>query len=301
MDGQHFDVIVVGGNFAGLSAAMQLARARHTVLVFDDGKPRNRFAAASHGFFGQDGRAPLAIMAEASRQLLAYPSVTKRGERAVVARKDGEHFVIETEGGTAVRGARVILATGVRDILPEMDGLAERWGRSVLHCPYCHGYEIGPKPLGVLATGKHSIHQAMAVSQWGALTYFTQGKFTPDAEQRAMLAGYGVMIEESPIVQLLGASPALDGVRLADGREIALAALFTASRIEMTSPLAAQLGCAMEDGPQGPIIRVDDFKQTSVQHVFAAGDVSAPMSNAMFSAAAGTMAGLAAHRSLFMK
>lgn len=300
MDAQHFDVIVVGGNFAGLSAAMQLARARRTVLVLDDGKPRNRFAATSHGFFGQDGRAPFAIMAEASEQLLAYPSVTKLGERAVAARKDGEHFILETESGTAVRGARVILATGVKDILPELDGLAERWGKSVLHCPYCHGYEIGHKPLGVMATGKNSIHQAMVVSQWGALTYFTQGKFAPDAEERAALENYGTVIEESPVVQLLGTSPALDGVRLADGRVIALAALFTASRIEMTSPLAAQLGCAMTDGPQGPIIQVDDFKQTSVQHVFAAGDVSAPMSNAMLSAASGTMAGLAAHRSLFM-
>lgn len=294
----HFDVIVVGGSFAGLSAAMQLARARRRVLVLDDRRPRNRFAPHSHGFLGQDGKAPAEIIGEATAQLAAYPTARIVVREAGKAERIGDRFVVTQSDGTTLSADRLILATGVRDELPSLPGLEERWGLSVLHCPYCHGYEVGNKRLGVLATHALSVHQAVLVSDWGPTTWFTQGIAQPTPEEAALLDTRNVLIEPTPVVEVIGASPNITGLRLADGRIVAIDALFIAPRTRMASPLAAQLGCAFEEGPMGAVIRVDEWKQTSVPGVFAAGDASSMWSNATFASAAGVAAGVAAHRSL---
>jgi thioredoxin reductase len=246
------DVIVVGGSFAGLSAAMQLARARRRVLVIDAGRPRNRFAAAAHGFLGQDGKPPREIQREALRQLLAYPTVAFVEGEAVSARRTEGGFTVALADGGEAAATCLILAIGMADELPPIPGLQERWGATVLHCPYCHGYEVAGRPLGVLANHALSTHQAGMLPEWGPTTYFTQGEFEPDPAQAAYLAGRGVSIERSPVVELLGAAPALEAVRLADGRVVPVAALFTAARMRLASPLAEQLGCAIDDGPLGP-------------------------------------------------
>ena len=291
------DAIVVGGSFAGLSAAMQLARARRRVLVVDAGLPRNRFAEAAHGFLGQDGRPPASIMAEAARQLAAYPTVRQLGGEAVgVRREDDGSFTVQLADGGEERTRRLVLATGVSDELP-LAGMQERWGRSVLHCPYCHGYEVRDRPLGVIAFIPHSVHQAAMIPDWGPTTYFTQGRFEPDAEQAALLAARGVQIERSPVVELLGPAPELEAVRLEDGRVLPLHAVFVAPGTRV-GPLAEHLGCALEDGPTGQFIRVDDFKQTSVPGVYAAGDAATAMHNATLASAAGVLAGVGAHQSL---
>ncbi|MGH8447419.1 MAG: NAD(P)/FAD-dependent oxidoreductase, partial [Solimonas sp.] len=165
------EVIVVGGSFAGLSAAMQLARARRRVLVIDAGRPRNRYAEASHGFFGLDGQSPQAIRAETRRQLAAYPSVAFADGEASQARRLDDGFIVTLADGGEHRGTRLVLGTGVRDELPAIAGLAERWGRSVLHCPYCHGYENRDRALGVLANHAMSAHQAVLLPDWGPTTY----------------------------------------------------------------------------------------------------------------------------------
>jgi thioredoxin reductase len=292
------DVIVVGGSFAGLSAAMQLARARRRVLVIDAGRPRNRFAAVAHGFLGQDGKPPREIQQEALRQLLAYPTVAfVEGEAVSASRTEGGFAVALADGGEAAATC-LILAIGMADELPPIPGLQERWGATVLHCPYCHGYEVAGRPLGVLANHALSAHQAGMLPDWGPTTYFTQGEFEPDPTQAAYLLTRGVSIERSPVVELLGTAPALEAVRLVDGRIVPVAALFTAARMRMASPLAEQLGCALDDGPLGPRLRVDDFKQTTVPGVFAAGDAATPMHNATLASASGVMAGVCAHRSL---
>lgn len=296
---QPQDVIVVGGSFAGLSAAMQLARARRRVLVIDAGLPRNRFAEASHGFLGQDGRPPRAIIEDAARQLRAYPTVTLVAGEAAAARADGPGFAVALADGREERAARLILATGLRDELPAIPGMQERWGRTVLHCPYCHGYEVAGRLLGVLANHALSAHQAALIPDWGPTTYFTQDAFEPDAEQAALLAARGTRIERTPVVELLGNVPDLEAVRLADGRIVPVAALFTAARTHMASPLAEQLGCAFDEGPLGPLIRVDGLKRTTVPGVFAAGDASNPMHNATLASASGVLAGVSAHRSLY--
>lgn len=295
-----YDAIVVGGSFAGLSAAMQLARARRRVLVIDSGMPRNRFAEASHGFLGQDGRPPYDILREAVRQLSAYPTVGfVKGEAAAASRVEGG-FTVALADGREETAARLVLATGVRDELPPVPGLRERWGRSVLHCPYCHGYEVAGHALGVLANPQSaplSMHQATLIPDWGPTTFFAQG-LELDAEQAAQLAGRGVRVERTPVVELLGEAPDLEGVRLADGRIVPLQAVFTAPVVRMTSPLAEALGCAFEQGPFGPYIRVDDEKQTTVPGVYAAGDAAGAMHNATLASASGVLAGMRAHQSL---
>ena len=296
---QTHDVIVVGGSFAGLSAAMQLARARRRVLVVDAGRPRNRFAHASHGFFGQDGRAPADILETARAQVLAYPTAELRADEAVRAERRDDGFAIELASGAELRARRLVLASGVVDELPDVPGLGERWGVSVLHCPYCHGYEEADGRLGVLAVGEANIHQALLLPDWsGEVTLFTGGHFEPTAEQRDALERRGVRVEPRRVVELLGESPALRAVRLDDGEVVPLDALFTAPRVRQASPLAEQLGCAFEDGPFGPYLRTDERKATGVPGVFAAGDAARLQHNATFASADGVMAGVAAHQSL---
>ena len=276
----------------------QLARARRRILVIDGGSPRNRFAEASHGFLGHDGKAPRALLDEALRQVRAYPTVRFLQGQAVAARASPEGFVLTLQEGPEERGARLVLATGLRDELPPIPGLRERWGSTVLHCPYCHGYEVRDQPLGVLANHPLSAHQALLLPDWGPTTLFTQGTLEPDAELTARLAVRGVRLERTPIVELLGEAPALEAVRLRDGRVVPLGALFAAPRTSMSSPLAQQLGCAFDEGPTGPHVRVDEKKATTVPGVFAAGDAASPLHNATLASAAGALAGFAVHHSL---
>ena len=298
------DAIVVGGSWAGLSAAMQLARARRRVLVVDAGQPRNRFAPASHGFLGQDGRSPAEILDSARAQVLAYPTAALRRDEATSARRDETRglFEVALASGATARARRLVLATGVVDELPDIPGLRERWGRSVLHCPYCHGYEVADGRIGVLAVGEPSVHQALLLPDWSAdVVLFTNGVLEPTAEQRGALAARGVRIEPRTLVALVGEGTALAGVRLSsgDGEEtIALDALFTGSRTRMASPLAEQLGCAFDEGPFGPVVRTDERKETTVPGVFAAGDAARARHNATWASADGVTAGIFAHQSL---
>lgn len=294
-----YDVIIVGGSYAGISAALQNARARRRVLVIDAGQRRNRFAAASHGFLGQDGRDPAAIIADARAQLLAYPTVTWLAGTAVAARAlpEGDGFAIALDAGGERHGRRVVLATGVIDELPEVPGLAERWGTHAFHCPYCHGYELGGGPIGVLATSPLAIHVAQMLPDWGPTTYFTRGLFEPDADQARALDRRGVTIERTPVVALEGAAD----VRLADGRVITLAGVLVPTRPRVASPLAAQLGCVLEDDPMGQFVRTDAMRETTVPGVFACGDMSVVAGSIAFAVADGVRAGVAAHQSLVFR
>ena len=294
-----YDVIIVGGSWAGLAAAMQLARARRKICVIDSGKPRNRFAPASHGVFGFDGMAPAEIGATVRGQLLAYPSATIHDGAAVDAQRHGDGFSVALADGQTLTANRLILATGVVDELPPIPGLEERWGKSVLHCPYCDGYEVADHRLGVLATMDESLHQAAVLVDWSAsIVLFTNGAVSPDNATLGDLRAKGLLIEDAPVSELVGDVPALRAARLADGREIPLDALFTISRTRMATPLADQLGCGFEEGPFGPVISTDDQKQTTVAGIYAAGDAARPVHNASWALADGVTAGIAAHQSL---
>lgn len=301
MFAKPFDAVVIGGSYAGLSAAMQIARGRRNVAVIDTGKPRNRFAAASHGFFGQDGAEPARMIAAAREKLAAYPNVYFVADEAVDATGQEGAFTVALASGPVLEAARLVLATGIADILPDMPGLTERWGVSVLHCPYCHGYEFGGAPLGVLATTPHCAERAFMITEWGPTTLFLNGQPMPDAIVLAKLARRGVTIEPAPIEALEGEGRTLRSVALADGRRIAMAALYLMPRTVMASPLAEQLGCAFEDGFFGPVIVTDGKKATSVPGVFAAGDAARGMHNATWASADGVTAGAAVHHSLIFE
>ncbi|CAM4046944.1 NAD(P)/FAD-dependent oxidoreductase [Deinococcus marmoris] len=293
-----YDAIVIGGSYAGLSGAMQIARSGRPVCIIDSSQPRNRFAAHSHGFFGQDGQGPAQMIAQARADLGRYPNVTFLDARATAAAQEDSGFSVTTEAGETFHAKKLLLAYGVVDILPDLPGLKERWGITALHCPYCHGYEVKGARLGVLSVGPFSPHQALLISDWGPVTYFLNGQPHPDELTLAKLKGRGIKIEKSVVTALEGESPALSGVRLEDGRLIPLDALFLGSRIRFASDIAGQLGCATEEGMQGPLLQTDAFKQTTVPGVYAAGDLTPRVANASMAAADGVFAGVCLHQSL---
>lgn len=293
----RYDAIIIGGSYAGLSAAMQLARAKRTVCVIDTGQPRNRFAAAAHGFFGQDGEPPRQMIAEARGKVAAYPTIVFVDEEAVEARADAEGFIVALASGEELRASKLVLAFGLVDQLPDIPGLKERWGVTALHCPYCHGFEFAGSALGVLNVAPMSSHQALLISDWGPTTFFLNNGPEPDAATSENLERRKVKIETAPVTALEGAGTALSGVRLADGRLLEIAALYLGSRTSMASPIAAQLGCAFDDGLFGPVIRTANAS-TTVPGVYAAGDITRLAHNATWASADGVTAGAAVHRAL---
>jgi len=294
-----YDVIVIGGSFAGLSAAMQLARARRQVLILDSGKPRNRFAPFAHGLFGHDGQPPSAILTNARSQLLSYSTASLSESLATGAAKAGEKFSVTVADGTVHTASRLILATGVTDDLTSIPGSQERWGISILHCFYCHGYEVAGRRLGVLATSARALQTALLLPDWSEnVTLFTNGALTLNPEQLDGLRARGVSVEAVPVVALIGAAPGLSGVRLEDGRVASVDAVFVIPRTRMASPLAEQLGCKFEEGPSGPYICTDTDKQTTIRGVYAAGDAARPGHNASWAVADGVSAGISCHQSL---
>lgn len=290
-----YDVIIVGGSYSGISAGLQLARARRKVLVIDAGQRRNRFASYSHGFLGQDGRNPGEIASEARAQLLRYPTVEWISQPAILATTGDDGYVVTVKSGEHFPTRRVILATGVMDELPEIPGLSELWGQRVFHCPYCHGYELDGGPIGVLAASPLAIHHALMLPDWGPTTLFLNEVFEPDAHQLVNLARRGVIVEAEPVLSVGGEQA---DVTLASGRVIKLAGLFTQPRTHMVSPLAAQLGCEFEAGPTGEFIKVDAMRETNVSGIFACGDAAIGAGNVAIAVGDGARTGAAAHQSL---
>lgn len=288
------DVIVVGGGYAGMAAALQLLRARKTVLMLDAGKRRNRFANSSHGFLGQDGIAPDRIAADAREQLAAYPELDWIDEEAGSLAGKRDAFEVITSEGKTWLGRRILFATGVEDRLPEIDGIGERWGKSVFHCPYCHGYELGKGQIGVLGSGPMSAHQAELLTEWGKVTYFPNDTAMPDAQTRNTLEARQVTIEDTRIRRIEGKADII----LADGRNLSFAGLFVATQVTPASPLPASAGCEMKETPLGSIIHTDETKQTTVPGIYACGDVAHMPHSVSLAVGDGAKAGAQVHRSL---
>jgi thioredoxin reductase len=288
------DVIVIGGSYAGMAAALQLLRARRKVLVIDAGVRRNRFASASHGFLGQDGADPAQIARAAREQLMAYPTLTWVECTATGAERRPDDFAVTTSDGGRHEGRRLILATGVSDTLPPVAGLSERWGKSVFHCPYCHGYELDRGRIGVIATGPVALHQAILLTEWGDVTLLLNRAFEPGAQEREQLVARGVKIEANRIARIEGHAD----VRLEDGRMMHFAGLFTATRNAPSTPLWEALGCEMKATPFGTQILTDATKQTTVPGVFACGDAAQVPHSVSLAVGDGAMTGMHVHRSL---
>ena len=296
---EKYDVIVVGGSYAGLSAAMQLARACRSVLILDTEKPRNRFSSASHGFFGQDGLPPRKMIDAARQQVLAYPTVRFEQAEATQARLSQGHFVVDFGDKGVAWAQRLILATGITDYLPDVPGMKELWGTGVAHCPYCHGYEVAGHKIAVFSFKEPAVHQALLLRDWSDdVTLLTNGLEGLTGEDKERLQKRGIKIETARVSRLIAQGNELEAVEFGDGQRLPFGAMFTATRWSLTSPLAAQLGCEIEQGAAGPLVKTDAFKESTVPGVYVAGDAARLYGNATLASADGVVAGSAAHQSL---
>ncbi|WP_156725158.1 NAD(P)/FAD-dependent oxidoreductase [Streptomyces apocyni] len=293
-----YEVVVVGGGTAGLSAALVLGRARRSVLVVDAGEPRNAPAAHMYGVLSRDGMPPGAFLAEGRREVRAYGGEVVQG-RVTAVRPDGEtgsqgEFEVTLDDGRSVHARRIVVATGLVDELPGLPGFAERWGRDVLHCPYCHGWEVRDEALGVLASPVMGAHQALMVSQWSKdVTLFLHTvRELPDQEWRR-LAAAGVSVVEGEVGGLVVEDDQLTGVRMADGRVFPRTAMFAAPRLVPRDTLLTALGAETQDTPLGPYPAVDPTGLTSVPGVWAVGNAAGPMEQVVNAASAGYRAGAA--------
>ena len=290
------DVIIVGGSYAGIAAGLILARARRPVTIIDSGLPRNRAASHSHGVLGQDGVSGAELLKNARQQLLDYPTVRWLQGEVVHAQSTADGVEVRTADGQVLAARKLLLATGIADQLPELPGLAERWGSTVLHCPYCHGYEVGGGAIGLLGGHPMSAAKATLFADWGNVTFFSQGLPVSDEEQAAMQQR-GVQIETTPVVGVQGEQPTWLEVELADGRRIAQRALFVPAMQQMATPLVQQLGCTLAESMMGVLVEVDMMKQTSVPNVYAAGDATT-VGNITLAMAEGVRAGIGVHHAL---
>lgn len=289
----HYDVVIIGGSYAGLTAAMPLARARRKVLIIDAGQRRNRFAEYSHGFLTQDGTRASEIAHIAKQQVLAYPTVDWQDGKVRRVEKLETGFAVCIDATHSITARRLIIATGITDRLPDITGLAERWGRTVFHCPYCHGYELDQGKMGVIASSEHAAHLAMVLPDWGETLLFLNGY--PVADQiKHQLQGRGVSTETQFIQEIIGHSDVL----LEDGRVIQLEGIFVSSQCTIAQDWIFQLGCEIEHTAMGEVIKTNSIKETTVAGIFACGDVARLGGSVALAVGDGSMAGIAAHRSL---
>jgi len=281
---QQFDVAIIGGASAGLTAALILGRSIRKTVVFDTGEPRNKPAGHAHNVFTRDGTSPLELLNIGREQLKAYPSVTIAKERVITAVKEEGGFRLETASGEAYRVRKVILATGVKDVLPEIKGIETLWGNKVIHCPYCHGWEVRNTPIALIGNDEMAHHLIATIYNLNKdLTVFTNGKCTFSPEQQAKLQQKGIGLIETPVTAI---EDDVDGIRLIleDGTvHHRHAAYVRAVRMQFNTELAVQLGCELEEAG---CIKVDEFQQTTVPGVFAAGDVAHPMYHQVMAATA---------------
>ncbi|MEV6277051.1 NAD(P)/FAD-dependent oxidoreductase [Nocardia sp. NPDC051832] len=292
------DVLVIGGGAAGLNGALMLARSRRSVVVIDSGDPRNAPAAAMHGFFVLDGTAPGELLARGREQVRQYGGRVVFGavaaaEPAAPADDGDLRFAVTLSDGRVVTARRVLVATGLQDVLPEVPGLREHWGHSVVHCPYCHGWEVRDEPIGVLATGANSAHQALLFRQLSDdLIYFT-GDTELDAGTRARFAARGIRVEDSPVVEVLSDDTGLTGVRLADGSFVARRVLAVATRMEARTDGLDGLQLPMEElpGDMGRRFASGLAGATEVPGVWVAGNATDLAAQVGAAAAAGALAG----------
>jgi thioredoxin reductase len=275
-----WECVVVGGGAAGLSAALVLGRARRRTLVIDAGRQSNLAAHAIGGLLGHDGRPPAELYATGRAELAAYPSVMLRTGEVVAGEREGDGFVLTLADGSRELTRRVLLATGMEYRHPPLPGLAERWGRSVFHCPFCHGWEVRERPLGVFDRGATGVHRALLLRGWSDdVTLLSDGPAGLDPAQAEELEAAGVVVDERRVTGVRGPGDSLEAVTFAGGQERPCGGLLVPVTLHQRSALAAQLGAvAAAAGPlAADALDVDAQLQTSAAGVSAAGDVCAPM------------------------
>jgi thioredoxin reductase len=292
MEIAKYDVVVVGGGAAGLSAALVLGRARRRVAVIDAGAPRNAPAARMQGFLSRDGMSPADLLTVGRGEVTGYG--VELVEDQVVAIEPG--FVVGLAGGRVLNARRILVASGVRDELPEIPGVRERWGRDLLHCPYCHGWEVRDQPIGVLGTEPGSVQHAHLVRQWSDDVAFFVHTYALSAVERAQLEARGVRIVRGEVARLVVEDDRLTGVEMADGRMIARAAVFIRPvNLPHADGLLTGIGCEVD---QAGFVTVDATGRTSAIGVWAAGNVADPRAQVITAAGAGSAAAIAINADL---
>lgn len=284
-----FDAIIIGGSYAGLSAAISLGRSLRNTLIIDAGEPCNRQTPYSHNFLTRDGYKPSEITTIAMQQLTQYQTLRFVKDKAVSASKASNVFNITTQNTGNFKARKLIFATGLKDEMPNIEGFAECWGISVIHCPYCHGYEVKHKKTGIIANGEAAFHYARLISNWTAdLTVFTNGSSTLNAAQEAKLKSHNIPVVENPIKHIRHTGGQMESLVMEDGTAISLDAVYSRPDFKQHSELPEQLGCELTE--QG-LIKIDAFQKTSVSGVFACGDNANLARSVALSVASGSMAG----------
>lgn len=294
-----FDVIIVGGSYSGLAAGMALGRALRKVLIIDDGKPCNKQTPNSHNFITQDGNTPASIAVLAKEQVKQYNTVAFFSGQAITGKKIKNGFEIQVSSGEIFEAKKIIFATGISDILPDIDGMAACWGISVLHCPYCHGYEVRYEKTGVLANGVIGFDFTRLISNWtNDLTLFTNGTSTLTVEQREQLEKYNISIVEKEIENLEQINGHLQNIIFRDGPKFSIKALYAPVPFEQHCTIPASLGCQLtEEG----YIKVDPFLETTISGVFACGDNATTMRTVANAVAMGTTVGITVSKKMILE
>ena len=286
LDTELYDAVVIGGGSAGLSAALALGRATRRVLLATCGLPRNTPAHGAHNVFTRDGTAPAELVRIGREQLEPY-DVVIRDECATDVERAETYYIVRLESG-AVRTRGIVLASGVRDILPDIPGFKELWGSGVFHCPYCHGWEVANKPLAIYARGDAALHFSMLIRGWTRdLMLFTDGPSELSDDDLRKIRSNGIVIHEGPVERLVGTHE-LEAIVLKSGEVITRAGVFMRPDQELRSDIAKKLGCALT--PQGRV-EADMLGRTNVPLVFVAGDMGPGHQSVPSAAATGAMAG----------
>ena len=286
----EYEVIIIGGGAAGLSAALVLSRARRRVAVIDAGEPRNARAAHVHGFLSREGTPPADLLVAGRAEVTSYGGVLLQARAVDVEQEADAGFRVVLAGGagrTEVTARRLVLATGLRDELPDIPGVPECFGRDVLHCPYCHGYEVRDRRLGVIGGSPNSMHQVQIVRQWSKDLVFFAHTGEVAADERERLEARGIAVVEGTVRRLAMDGETLRGVELAGGSVIERDAVFVAPRFVPNGELLSKLGCAVDDGGWAA---VDEMGRTSVPGVWVAGNVANPFAQVITAAAEGSAA-----------
>lgn len=295
---KHYDVIIIGGSYSGLAAAMALGRALKNVLIIDGGNSCNKQTPFSHNFLTQDGIPPLAISSKAKEQVEKYETVAflkgtaKRGEKTEAG------FKIETEKGDAFTANKLIFATGIRDLLPEINGIAECWGISVLHCPYCHGYEVKNETTGIIGNDDNTFELTKLISNWTHdLTLYTNGPSSLSLEKSELLYNNAIKIDERKIAKLVHNKGLIKSILFTDNSEEKVKTIYVKAPFEQHCSIPQSLGC--EINKEGYII-TNSTQETTVADVYACGDNSSQFRTVANSVSTGTSAGMSVSKSLIL-
>jgi thioredoxin reductase len=295
-DSNYFDVIIIGGSYAGLSAGMALGRAIRRVLIIDSGKPCNAQTPYSHNFLTQDGKTPRQIAKTAREQLNQYQTVEHHAGVAASGRKTDGGFDITTASGKTFIAKKLIFATGVRDLMPPITGFAACWGISIIHCPYCHGFEVRNEKTGIMVNGDAGFEMAKEIYNWTKdLTLFTNGPSLLSKEQAEKLKQKGIGIVETEIQEFVHHEGQLRHVALKDGTRVVLKAVYARPSYEQHCTIPETLGCGLTEVGH---IKVDAFQRTTTEGVFACGDNCTPLRSVSNAVAMGTTAGAMVNKAL---